>query len=60
MAAKYEARCMKCKENVEVSEPKAVQMERNGVKTNWAVRGKHAACGTNMYKIIGKNKPADL
>ena len=46
--AKYEARCMKCKKNVEVSEPKAVQMERNGVKTNWAVRGKHAECGTNL------------
>ncbi|HIJ97726.1 TPA: hypothetical protein H1009_01420 [archaeon] len=71
MSAKFTAICMKCsaaerkrlgdkhaKVVAEVSNPKAEQMERkNGVKTNWAVRGTHAKCGTGMYKIIGKNKP---
>ncbi len=70
MSAKFEAMCMKCsaeerkktgdkhaKVMAEVSNPKAEQMERGGVKTNWAVRGTHAKCGTNMYKIVGKNKP---
>lgn len=44
-----EARCMKCKKQVEVKDPKEVIM-KNGMK---AVSGT-CNCGTKVFKIIGK------
>lgn len=45
-----EARCMKCKKQVEVKDPKEVVM-KNGMK---AVSGTCGTCGTKVFKIIGK------
>jgi DNA-directed RNA polymerase subunit RPC12/RpoP len=45
-----EARCMKCKKQVEVKEPKEVIM-KNGMK---AISGTCTDCGTKVFKIIGK------
>ncbi|MBN1822855.1 MAG: hypothetical protein JW803_00900 [Endomicrobiales bacterium] len=45
-----EARCMKCKKQVEVKDPKEVVM-KNGMK---AVSGVCGTCGTKVFKILGK------
>jgi DNA-directed RNA polymerase subunit RPC12/RpoP len=45
-----EARCMKCKKQVEVKDPKEVVM-KNGMK---AVSGVCPECGTKVFKILGK------
>jgi len=45
-----DARCMKCKKQVEVKEPKEVVM-KNGMK---AISGTCGACGTKVFKITGK------
>ncbi|MDR3071443.1 MAG: DUF5679 domain-containing protein [Endomicrobium sp.] len=47
-----EARCMKCKEQVEVKDPQDVVM-KNGMK---AVSGVCPHCSTKVFKIVGKNK----
>lgn len=47
-----EARCMKCKKQVEVKDPKDVVM-KNGMK---AISGVCSDCSTKVFKIIGKNK----
>ena len=47
-----EARCMKCKKQVEVKDAQDVVM-KNGMK---AVSGVCSDCGTKVFKIIGKNK----
>ena len=47
-----EARCMKCKKQVEVKDPKDVVM-KNGMK---AISGVCGACGTKVFKIVGKAK----
>jgi hypothetical protein len=45
-----EARCMKCKKQVEVKNPKDVVM-KNGMK---AISGECPECGTKVFKIVGK------
>jgi DNA-directed RNA polymerase subunit RPC12/RpoP len=47
-----QARCMKCKKQVEVKNPEEVVM-KNGMK---AVSGVCPECGTKVFKILGKNK----
>jgi hypothetical protein len=45
-----EARCMKCKKTVQIKDPQNVTM-KNGLK---AVKGVCPACGTKVFRIIGK------
>lgn len=45
-----EARCMKCKKQVEVKDGKEVIM-KNGMK---ALSGVCPTCGTKVFKILGK------
>jgi len=47
-----EGYCMKCKAKKEIVEAKEVTM-KNGRK---ALQGKCSACGTNMFKILGKSQ----
>ncbi|MCX5782169.1 MAG: DUF5679 domain-containing protein [Elusimicrobia bacterium] len=47
-----EGRCMKCKKQVEIKEPKDVVM-KNGMK---AVSGSCPECGTKVFRIVGKSK----
>jgi DNA-directed RNA polymerase subunit RPC12/RpoP len=46
------ARCMKCKKEVEVKNPKEVTM-KNGLV---AIQGVCPVCGTKVFRIIGKKK----
>ena len=43
-------RCMKCKQEREMKNPKEVVM-KNGMK---AMKGTCTVCGTSMFKIVGK------
>jgi DNA-directed RNA polymerase subunit RPC12/RpoP len=43
-------RCMKCKKEVEIKDPKEVVM-KNKMK---AVKGTCPVCGTKVFRIIGK------
>jgi DNA-directed RNA polymerase subunit RPC12/RpoP len=45
-----EARCMKCKTQVEIKNPVDTVM-KNGMK---AVKGECPKCGTKVFRIIGK------
>ena len=45
-----EARCMKCKKQVEIKDPQNVTM-KNGLK---AVKGVCPDCGTKVFRILGK------
>lgn len=45
-----EARCMKCKKQVNIKDPKEVIM-KNGLK---AVKGVCPDCGTKVFRILGK------
>ncbi|MBU3956307.1 hypothetical protein KJ633_07590 [bacterium] len=45
-----EGRCMKCKKNVEIKNAQEVVM-KNGMK---ALKGVCAACGTKVFRIVGK------
>jgi len=45
-----EARCMKCKKQVEIKNPQNVVM-KNGMK---AVKGVCPHCGTKVFRIVGK------
>ena len=45
-----QARCMKCKKQVEVKNPEETIM-KNGMK---AVKGVCTDCGTKVFKILGK------
>ncbi|MDR2425926.1 MAG: DUF5679 domain-containing protein [Endomicrobium sp.] len=47
-----EARCMKCKKQVEVKDAKDT-VTKNGMK---AVTGVCPICATKVYRIVGKNK----
>jgi Zn finger protein HypA/HybF involved in hydrogenase expression len=51
--AEFEGRCMKCKDKRKMKEPAAAEIKPG----TWAVRGKCTVCGTNMFKIVGKEKP---
>ncbi len=48
----YKARCMRCKEEVDVTNPQEVEIKPG----TWAVKGTHAKCGTKVFRIIGKKK----
>ena len=43
-------RCMKCKMEVEMKDPKEVIM-KNGMK---AMKGECGKCGTKVFRILGK------
>lgn len=45
-----QARCMKCKKQIEIKNEEAVTM-KNGLK---AVKGVCPDCGTKVYRILGK------
>ncbi|MBI4440995.1 hypothetical protein HY639_02400 [Candidatus Woesearchaeota archaeon] len=45
-----EGRCMKCKKNVQIKDPKETVM-KNGMK---AMKGSCGACGTKVFRILGK------
>ncbi len=45
-----EARCMKCKKQVEIKNPEEVVM-KNGMK---AMKGVCPDCGTKVFRILGK------
>lgn len=45
-----EGRCMKCKAQVEIKNPKDEVM-KNGMK---AIKGECPKCGTKVFRIIGK------
>ncbi|MDR3050075.1 MAG: DUF5679 domain-containing protein [Elusimicrobiota bacterium] len=47
-----QARCMKCKVQVEVKDPQDVKM-KNGMA---AISGVCPTCGTKVFKIVGKAK----
>ena len=44
------ARCMKCRKQVEIKDPKEVVM-KNGMK---ALKGVCPDCGTKVFRILGK------
>jgi DNA-directed RNA polymerase subunit RPC12/RpoP len=46
----YKGRCMKCKKEVTMKDPKEVIM-KNGMK---AAKGTCPACGTKVFRILGK------
>jgi DNA-directed RNA polymerase subunit RPC12/RpoP len=45
-----EGRCMKCKKQVEIKEPKEITM-KSGMK---AIQGKCPDCDTKVFRITGK------
>ena len=45
-----EGRCMKCKKGVQIKDGKEVTM-KNGMK---AMKGLCPACGTKVFRILGK------
>ena len=47
-----EGRCMKCKKQVTIKDPKDVEM-KNGMK---AVSGVCPDCSTKVFRITGKSK----
>ena len=47
-----EGRCMKCRKSVEIKDGKEVTM-KNGMN---AMKGKCGACGTSVFRILGKAK----
>lgn len=47
-----EARCMKCRKQVEIKDPKEVVL-KNNLK---AIKGVCPACGTKVCRIIGKTR----
>lgn len=51
---KIEARCMKCRKQVEIKDGKEAVL-KNGLK---AIRGVCPHCGTKVCRIIGKAKVA--
>ncbi|MBW2993041.1 hypothetical protein KY317_00530 [Candidatus Woesearchaeota archaeon] len=47
-----EGRCMKCRKQVEIKSGKEVTM-KNGMS---AMKGTCGACGTKVFRILGKKK----
>jgi DNA-directed RNA polymerase subunit RPC12/RpoP len=47
-----EGRCMKCRKQVEIKDGKEVTM-KNGML---AMKGTCGACGTKVFRILGKKK----
>ena len=48
----YEGRCMKCKKQVKMKDAKLTTM-KNGMQ---AAKGVCGACGTKVFRILGKAK----
>ena len=55
MSTQYLARCMKCRKQMEIQNPKIVTTQ----KGRKAVRGT-CVCGTNMFKFLPKNNSATV
>lgn len=53
-----EGYCVKCKQKREMKETEDTTMKSRGGEMA-AMKGKCSTCNTNMYKIIGKKKPAE-
>ena len=49
-AKQPEGRCMKCKKQVKIKDPKETVM-KNGMK---AAKGECPHCGTKVFRILGK------
>jgi len=49
--AEYKARCMKCKKEVSIKDPKETSIRGGKVR---AVKGKCVNCGTNVFRILPK------
>lgn len=47
----YMGRCMKCKEQVEIKNPKETSIKDGAIK---AVKGVCGKCGTTVFRILGK------
>ena len=50
-----EGRCMKCKKQVEMKDPKETTMKGRGGEL-MAMKGVCPNCGTNVFRIMGKKK----
>ncbi len=49
-----EGYCVKCKKKQEMSDAKEVEMNGKGGVKRKAMTGKCPACGTKMFRIMGK------
>lgn len=49
-----EGYCVKCKGKKEISSAKEVSMKGKGGVERRALKGKCPACGTTMFRILGK------
>ena len=49
------ARCMKCRKDVDVKDPKLVSMKSKRNPNARAISGLCAACGTKVFKMVGKD-----
>jgi len=54
MAEKYTGYCVKCKAKKEIKDPKEITMKGKGGVNRKAVTGTCPACGTKMFRILGK------
>jgi len=52
-----EGRCMKCKEQVQIKDPKDTTIKSRGGELA-AVHGTCPKCGTKVFRIVGKKKAA--
>ena len=50
--------CVKCKAKREMKDAEEVQMPAKGGTTRPALKGACSECGTGMFKILAKTKPA--
>ena len=46
--------CVKCKAKQEMKDPEEVEMKGKGGVVRRAMKGTCPACGTGMYRILGK------
>ena len=53
-----EGYCVKCRTKREMKDTEDTTMKSRGGEMA-AMKGKCTTCNTNMYKIIGKKKPAE-
>ena len=51
--------CVKCKEKREMVDAEQVEMPAKGGGTRPAMKGTCSVCGTGMFRILPKQKPAD-
>lgn len=49
----YNGHCMRCRKQMKMTNCSTKEIKKN----TWAINGKCEKCGTNMFKIVGKNKP---